>query len=125
MRQIKQKTDHFYKFGIMIGDCLALRGVPQVGEPKRIKALADGRLKQKTKPPTSKLGRFSLFCFTPLGLAFIILAVRGGFEPPEPLRVRQFSKLLVSATHPPHQNPAGLAAGSAKIIILFYVQNFE
>ena len=31
-------------------------------------------------------------------------AVRGGFEPPEPLRVRQFSKLLVSATHPPHQS---------------------
>ena len=30
-------------------------------------------------------------------------AVRGGFEPPEPLRVRQFSKLLVSATHPPHR----------------------
>ena len=31
------------------------------------------------------------------------LAVRGGFEPPVPLLVRQFSKLLVSATHPPHQ----------------------
>ncbi len=24
----------------------------------------------------------------------------GGFEPPVPLRVRQFSKLVVSATHP-------------------------
>jgi len=31
------------------------------------------------------------------------LAVKGGFEPPERLPVRQFSKLLVSATHPPHQ----------------------
>jgi hypothetical protein len=29
-------------------------------------------------------------------------AVRGGFEPPVQLPVRQFSKLLVSATHPPH-----------------------
>jgi hypothetical protein len=28
-------------------------------------------------------------------------AERGGFEPPVPFRVRQFSKLLVSATHPP------------------------
>jgi hypothetical protein len=30
-------------------------------------------------------------------------AVRGGFEPPVQFPVRQFSKLLVSATHPPHQ----------------------
>ena len=29
-----------------------------------------------------------------------IFAEKGGFEPPVPLRVRQFSKLLVSATHP-------------------------
>ena len=28
------------------------------------------------------------------------LAEEGGFEPPVPSRVRQFSKLLVSATHP-------------------------
>ena len=31
------------------------------------------------------------------------LAVRGGFEPPEQFPVRQFSKLVVSATHPPHR----------------------
>ena len=31
------------------------------------------------------------------------LAEKGGFEPPVPFRVRQFSKLLVSATHPPLQ----------------------
>ena len=31
-------------------------------------------------------------------------AVRGGFEPPVRLPVRQFSKLVVSATHPSHQN---------------------
>ena len=30
-------------------------------------------------------------------------AVRGGFEPPVQLPVRQFSKLVVSATHPSHQ----------------------
>ncbi len=35
--------------------------------------------------------------------AFFAFAVRGGFEPPEPFPVRQFSKLLVLATHPPHQ----------------------
>ena len=29
-----------------------------------------------------------------------ISAEGGGFEPPVPLRVRQFSKLVVSATHP-------------------------
>jgi hypothetical protein len=29
--------------------------------------------------------------------------VRGGFEPPVQFPVRQFSKLLVSATHPPHR----------------------
>ena len=34
-------------------------------------------------------------------LAILNVAERGGFEPPVPLRVRQFSKLLVSATHPP------------------------
>ena len=31
-------------------------------------------------------------------------AVRGGFEPPVRLPARQFSKLLVSATHPSHQD---------------------
>ena len=30
-------------------------------------------------------------------------AVRGGFEPPVQFPVRQFSKLVVSATHPPHR----------------------
>ena len=29
-----------------------------------------------------------------------MIAEAGGFEPPERLPVRQFSKLLVSATHP-------------------------
>ena len=30
----------------------------------------------------------------------------GGFEPPVPIRVRQFSKLVVSATHPHFLKPA-------------------
>jgi len=34
---------------------------------------------------------------------FLFPAVRGGFEPPEQFPVRQFSKLVVSATHPPHR----------------------
>ena len=33
---------------------------------------------------------------------FRCCAVRGGFEPPVRLPVRQFSKLVVSATHPSH-----------------------
>ena len=33
----------------------------------------------------------------------VSFAVRGGFEPPVRLPVRQFSKLVVSATHPSHQ----------------------
>ncbi len=41
----------------------------------------------KTKKPTNKF--ISWF-----------FAEAGGFEPPVPLRVRQFSKLVVSATHP-------------------------
>ncbi len=44
--------------------------------------------------PRSKKRKSPLWQFT-------VLAERGGFEPPVPLRVRQFSKLLVSATHPP------------------------
>ena len=36
-------------------------------------------------------------------LATSFSAVRGGFEPPVRLPVRQFSKLVVSATHPSHQ----------------------
>ena len=41
-----------------------------------------------------------------VALSFLIIfsAVRGGFEPPVRLPVRQFSKLLVSATHPSHQD---------------------
>ncbi len=40
----------------------------------------------------------------PVNSAFTgIIAEKGGFEPPVQFPVRQFSKLLVSATHPPLQ----------------------
>ena len=42
-------------------------------------------------------------------------AVRGGFEPPVRLPVRQFSKLVVSATHPSHQNCPIFLNGTANI----------
>ncbi len=37
-------------------------------------------------------------------IQIVISAEGGGFEPPVQLPVRQFSKLLVSATHPSLQN---------------------
>ncbi len=52
-------------------------------------------------------------------------AVRGGFEPPVRLPVRQFSKLVVSATHPSHQVPstygfiAQTSVGTANVCIFF------
>ena len=39
------------------------------------------------------------------------LAVGGGFEPPVRLPVRQFSKLVVSATHPSHQTDSFFLTG--------------
>ena len=35
-----------------------------------------------------------------IATSFFVFAEKGGFEPPVQLPVRQFSKLLVSATHP-------------------------
>ncbi len=37
----------------------------------------------------------------PQNAGYQLVAERGGFEPPVRLPVRQFSKLVVSATHPP------------------------
>ena len=58
----------------------------------------------------------------------------GGFEPPVPLRVRQFSKLVVSATHPNFLEPAfslkcganiggtfGLRKSFSKIFITYFL----
>ena len=45
-------------------------------------------------------------------LRFLMLsAVGGGFEPPVQLPVRQFSKLVVSATHPSHQTDSFFLTG--------------
>ena len=52
------------------------------------------------EPPTNKFAAVHLFHNSPVGHYFINIAEEGGFEPPVPLRVRQFSKLVVSATHP-------------------------
>ena len=47
----------------------------------------------------TKVGGKPTFVFLLLDLS----AVRAGFEPAVQLPVRQFSKLVVSATHPSHQ----------------------
>ena len=84
--------------------------------------LPRGPLQQLEKSSQSAIWRPVFFCTHPfaykskllmLGLstkkaskrclkAFFTVAVRGGFEPPVRLPVRQFSKLVVSATHPSH-----------------------
>ena len=56
----------------------------------------------KTKKPTNKFISW-------------LFAEAGGFEPPVPLRVRQFSKLVVSATHPNFLEPAFSLKCGAKI----------
>ena len=60
----------------------------------------------------------------------------GGFEPPVPIRVRQFSKLVVSATHPNFLEPAfslkcganiggtfGLRKSFSKIFLVCFLKN--
>ena len=46
--------------------------------------------------------------------SFIPIAEAGGFEPPVRLPVRQFSKLVVSATHPHFQS------GQFQLNVLFF-----
>ena len=60
----------------------------------------------KTKKPTNKFISW-------------LFAEAGGFEPPVPLRVRQFSKLVVSATHPNFLEPAFSLKCGANIERLF------
>ena len=59
--------------------------------------LQKGRLRTSSRDPFVNKNRMT-FVIRPS-----MLAVRGGFEPPVRLPVRQFSKLVVSATHPSHQ----------------------
>ena len=63
------------------------------GDPKFSVNPKIGRLKKEKTSTEVLLLRF-----------LMLSAVRGGFEPPVRLPVRQFSKLLVSATHPSHQS---------------------
>ena len=60
------------------------------------------------RPPAPKAGAMTGLRYTPMVFAKInkfnlFIAVRGGFEPPVRSPVRQFSKLVVSATHPSHR----------------------
>ncbi len=81
-------------------------------------------------PPMLRTGVFSFLELTEVNFArfenekpaafaagFVFLAVRAGFEPAVHLRVRQFSKLVVSASHPPHLLlPNGLIRSPVKIM---------
>ena len=55
------------------------------------------------------------------GFSIRVFAEAGGFEPPVQLPVRQFSKLVVSATHPHFQVHVDLALanGGANIEVSF------
>ncbi len=68
-------------------------GFSRRSAPNNPQAIADILCKRKKKrfACLSKLRQTNRFSF----------AEEGGFEPPVQLPVRQFSKLLVSATHPP------------------------
>ena len=54
---------------------------------------------------------------------FLTGAVRAGFEPAVQFPVRQFSKLVVSASHPPHRDEAANVPKNVtlqiKLLILF------
>ena len=63
---------------------------------KRVVKTTTAKAKKETKPNVKVAGEYFA------NILKMFKAVRGGFEPPEQLPVRQFSKLLVSATHPPH-----------------------
>ena len=58
-----------------------------------------GRQDSNLRPPGPKPGAMTGLRYIPI-LAINKQAEGEGFEPSVPLRVRQFSKLLVSATHP-------------------------
>ena len=57
-----------------------------------------------------------------------LFAEEGGFEPPVQLPVRQFSKLLVSATHPPFLRAVSemciFSKAAAKVLLFFDMCKF-
>ena len=69
-----------------------------------------GRMDSNHRPPGPKPGALTGLRYAPK-IFYSSLAVKGGFEPPVPFPVRQFSKLLVSATHPPHQTDCKCTKG--------------
>src|SRR5436190_11666808 len=77
--------------------------------------LLSGWQDSNLRPPAPKAGTLTGLRYTPnntLRPDIGASAERGGFEPPVPVDpVRQFSKLLVSATHPPLQGDANVLAG--------------
>ena len=56
---------------------------------------------------------------------FLFFAVRTRFELVVRLPVRQFSKLVVSATHPPHQSSVLFPIASAKVVYFSLTTNFH
>ena len=74
---------------------------------KRLLRFVSGWQDSNLRPPGPKPGAMT-------GLRYIpnrpegqfLCAVRAGFEPAVQLPVRQFSKLVVSASHPPHRDEA-------------------
>ncbi len=61
-----------------------------------IAAFLSGWQDSNLRPPAPKAGAMTGLRYTPK----VYSAERAGFEPAVPLPVRQFSKLVVSATHP-------------------------
>ena len=58
-----------------------------------------------------------------LEASLAIRAEGGGFEPPVPIRVRQFSKLVVSATHPSFPSDYSVRSFPAVIGVQMYATN--
>ena len=65
-----------------------------------------GRQDSNLRPPGPKPGAMTGLRYIPnrpKPILFFRCAVRAGFEPAVQFPVRQFSKLVVSASHPPHR----------------------
>jgi hypothetical protein len=103
------------------GDCrIGLRpfGDPQDGRasprPVPVPLSRSGAVFVPGVPPKASPWRFRLERKQPaLARGLSWAAVRGGFEPPIPVKVCRFSKPVVSATHPPHRGADPPVSGRA------------
>jgi hypothetical protein len=103
------------------GDCrIGLRpfGDPQDGRasprPAPVPLSRSGAVFVPGVPPKASPWRFRLERKQPaLARGLSWAAVRGGFEPPIPVKVCRFSKPVVSATHPPHRGADPPVSGRA------------